>query len=111
MNEGFSIMEELRMKGDSPDREELIEIMRKQYGCFMESAVLLVGFLQDVRKRADPAYEFGTSLGIAYGVKDRYIFPAAPDYEKGLLALSHCLYQRQGVNWRISPGYLELSDP
>ncbi|MFW0966977.1 MAG: polyprenyl synthetase family protein [Thermacetogeniaceae bacterium] len=114
MNEGFSIMEELRMKGDSPDREELIEIMRKQYGVFYGECCALGGlFTGCTEKEQLLLMEFGTSLGIAYGVKKTDIsFQPHQIMKKGLLALSQLpVSEARSELENFARGTLELSDP
>ena len=90
MNEGFSAVEELRMQGADPGWEELIEIMRKQYGVFFGECCALGGlFTGCTEKEQLLLMEFGTSLGIAYGLKKRDIsFQPNQIIEDGLLALS-----------------------
>ncbi|MFY9141003.1 MAG: class 1 isoprenoid biosynthesis enzyme [Thermacetogeniaceae bacterium] len=75
MNEGFSIMEELRMEGEHPGREELIEIMRKQYGVFYGECCALGGlFAGGTEKEQSLLMEFGKYLGTAYGLKKMGIY-------------------------------------
>lgn len=90
MNEGFSIMEEIRLKGANPSEEELIEIMRKQYGVFYGECCALGGlFTGCTEKEQTLLMEFGTSLGIAYGVKKiDMTFQPQQIIKDGLRALS-----------------------
>jgi len=114
MNEGFSTMEELRMKGDSPSEEELIEIMRKQYGVFYGECCALGGlFTGGTEKEQLLLMEFGKSLGIAYGLKKMGIsYRPQQIMKEGLLAL----YQLPASEARselenFARGIIDLSDP
>lgn len=90
MNEGFSIMEELRMQGANPSEEQLVEIMRKQYGVFYGECCALGGlFTGGTEKEQTLLMKFGTSLGISYGLKKIDIsFRPNQIIEDGLMALS-----------------------
>jgi hypothetical protein len=69
MNEGFSAAEEYSIR-DNPTKEELIELLRMQYGAFYGECCALGGLFAGCNSKEQSLLkEFGTALGIAYGYK------------------------------------------
>jgi len=70
MNEGFALWKMGRQKGRELNRDDILEVLRKQYGIFFgESCALGCLFAGGDKENQLLIQQFGVELGIAYGAK------------------------------------------